>query len=111
MISRLADAEIQGDSMSDLEVKAFVSLLLTAGGETTDKSLATILKNLLTDRSRYEAVCADRSLIDNAIAETLRFSPPTYMTMRQTGEDVEVRGTMIPCRFESVADQRLGQPR
>jgi cytochrome P450 len=96
MISQLADAEIDGDTMSDSEVKAFVSLLLTAGGETTDKSTASLLRNLLVNRERYEAVLADPTLLDAAVAETLRYSPPTLMTMRQTDSEVELRDTVIP---------------
>jgi cytochrome P450 len=96
LISQLADASIEGERMSDQEVKAFVSLLLTAGGETTDKALGSLVTNLLADRSRYEAVLADRELIGIALAETLRFSPPSAMTMRQVSEDVEMRGTVIP---------------
>ena len=38
LLSTLCTAEIDGEQMSDLEIKAFVSLLLVAGGETTDKA-------------------------------------------------------------------------
>lgn len=96
LISRLCDAEIGGELMTDEEVKAFVSLLLVAGGETTDKSLGSLIRNLLMHRDQFERVTADRSLVDAALAENLRFSPPTQMTMRQTVEDVVVRDTTIP---------------
>ncbi|MFD0850678.1 cytochrome P450, partial [Actinomadura adrarensis] len=38
LLSRLCLAEIDGTAMSDEDIKAFVSLLLAAGGETTDKA-------------------------------------------------------------------------
>ena len=38
LLSTLCAAEIDGESMTDEEIKAFCSLLLTAGGETTDKA-------------------------------------------------------------------------
>ena len=82
--------------LPDAEVLAFVSLLLTAGGETTDKTFASTVRNLLASRDQWRAVCADPSLVDRAVAETLRFSPPTHMTMRQLVDDVEVRGTRMP---------------
>ena len=39
LLSTLCAAEIDGESMTDEEIKAFCSLLLTAGGETTDKAV------------------------------------------------------------------------
>jgi cytochrome P450 len=82
--------------MTDIEVKAFVSLLLTAGGETTDKSLANMFLRLIENPDQMQAVRDDRALIRNAFAETLRHTPPVQMIMRQTSEDVEMHGTTIP---------------
>ena len=62
--------------MSDEEIKAFVSLLLVAGGETTDKALSNMFTNLIDHPDQLQAVRDDRPLIDNAFAETLRHSPP-----------------------------------
>ena len=42
LLSTLCTAVIDGKQMTDLEIKAFVSLLLVAGGETTDKAMANI---------------------------------------------------------------------
>lgn len=95
LLSTLCAAEIDGEKMDDEEIKAFCSLLLTAGGETTDKSLASLLKNLLQHPRQLEAVRADRSLIPAAFAETLRFSPPVHMIMREPSEDVEMSGGVV----------------
>ncbi|MGW6512359.1 cytochrome P450, partial [Streptomyces niveus] len=82
--------------MSDEDIKAFCSLLLAAGGETTDKAIASIFANLLTHPDQLAAVRADRTLIDRAFAETLRFTPPVHMIMRQTAEEVTLSGGTIP---------------
>ena len=37
----------------------------------------------------------DRSLIPAAFAETLRYSPPVHMIMRQPAEDVELSGGIV----------------
>ncbi|TXS58261.1 cytochrome P450, partial [Streptomyces sp. t39] len=42
------------------------------------------------------AVREDRSLIDRAFAETLRYTPPVHMIMRQTAAEVTVSGGTIP---------------
>ncbi|MGW1542153.1 cytochrome P450 [Streptomyces sp. NPDC002309] len=96
LLSALCAAEVDGVRMSDEDIKAFCSLLLAAGGETTDKAIASILANLLMNPDQLAAVREDRSLISAAFAETLRFTPPVHMIMRQAATDVEVSGGTIP---------------
>ncbi|MDT0476596.1 cytochrome P450 [Streptomyces sp. DSM 41014] len=96
LLSTLCAAEVDGVRMSDEDIKAFCSLLLAAGGETTDKAIASIIANLLLHPDQLAAVQADRSLIPAAFAETLRYTPPVHMIMRQTATDVEVSGGTIP---------------
>ncbi|MFE6331594.1 cytochrome P450 [Streptomyces sp. NPDC057798] len=96
LLSRLCAAEVDGVRMSDEDIKAFCSLLLAAGGETTDKAIASILANLLAHAEQLAAVQADRSLIPAAFAETLRYTPPVHMIMRQSATEVEVSGGVIP---------------
>ncbi|MFF5264302.1 cytochrome P450 [Actinomadura viridis] len=96
LLSRLCLAEIDGTRMSDEDIKAFVSLLLAAGGETTDKAISAIMANLLVHPEQLAAVRADRSLIARAFAETLRFSPPVHMIMRQPDRDVTLSCGTIP---------------
>lgn len=95
LLSTLCTAEIDGHRMTDLEIKAFVSLLLAAGGETTDKALANLLRNLLLNPDQMAAVRRDRSLIERGMAEMLRFSPPVHMIMRTPSEDVQLEGGVL----------------
>ncbi|HEV7975869.1 cytochrome P450 [Amycolatopsis sp.] len=96
LLSTLCAAEVDGTQMDDEDIKAFCSLLLAAGGETTDKAIASIFKNLLEHPEQLEAVRADRSLIPRAFAETLRYTPPVHMIMRQPAQDVELAGGVVP---------------
>ena len=96
LLSGLCQAEIDGVRMSDEDIKAFCSLLLAAGGETTDKAIASVFANLLQHPGQLAAVRADRSLIGPALAETLRYSPPVHMIMRQPAADVTLSGGTIP---------------
>ncbi|MEU9646941.1 cytochrome P450 [Streptomyces sp. NPDC048188] len=96
LLSTLCAAEVDGVRMSDDDIKAFCSLLLTAGGETTDKAIAGIFANLLAHPEQLAAVRADRSLIPRAFAETLRYTPPVHMIMRQAATDVTLSGGTIP---------------
>lgn len=96
LLSRLCRAEVDGEQMSDEEIKAFVSLLLVAGGETTDKAIASMIRNLIDHPDQMRAVREDRSLADRVIAETLRYSGPVHMIMRQTEDEVQIEDSTIP---------------
>ena len=96
LLSVLCAAEIDGTQMNDEDIKAFCSLLLTAGGETTDKAIASLFKNLLEHPDQLQAVRENRSLIPKAFAETLRYTPPVHMILRQLADDVERHGTVLP---------------
>lgn len=96
LLSALCTAEIDGTQMSDEDIKAFCSLLLAAGGETTDKAIASLMLNLFNNPEQLAAVRADRDLIPQAFIETLRFSPPVHMIMREPAEDVELSGGTVP---------------
>ncbi|MEV0844471.1 cytochrome P450 [Streptomyces sp. NPDC049954] len=96
LLSALCAAEVDGVRMSDEDIKAFCSLLLAAGGETTDKAIASIFANLLAHPEQLAAVRADRSLIPRAFAETLRYTPPVHMIMRQTAVEVRLTGGPVP---------------
>jgi cytochrome P450 len=97
LISTLCHTEVDGGSrMSDEEIRAFCSVMLAAGSETTDKALSSLFKNLLEHPEQCERVTRDRSLIDAALAETLRFSPPVHMLLRETTAEVQTSGGTIP---------------
>lgn len=102
ILSTLCVAEVDGVRMSDQDIKAFVSLLITAGGESTDKMLSHTLKNLLNHPEQLEAVKKDRSLIDNAFVESMRYSPVTHRLMRITSEEVELPNGKIPANAQVI---------
>ncbi|MEU5231951.1 cytochrome P450 [Streptomyces anulatus] len=96
LLSTLCTAEVDGIRMGDEDIKAFCSLLLAAGGETTDKAIAGIFTNLLRHPEQLEAVRADRTLIPRAFAETLRYTPPVHMIMRKSATEVALGGGTVP---------------
>jgi pulcherriminic acid synthase len=96
LLSALCTAEIDGTRMTDRDITSFVSLLLSAGGETTDKAIAGMFRNLLAHPDQLAAVQADRGLVPAAFAESLRYSPPLQMIMRQPAEDVTLSGGTVP---------------
>jgi cytochrome P450 len=96
LISGMCTAEIDGVRMSDQEIVDFCSLLLAAGGETTERGIASTLSNLLTNPDQLALVRSDPRLLDAAFAEAIRLNPPTHIILRQLTEDVEMTGARIP---------------
>lgn len=96
LISRLADAEIDGQKLSDEEIFSFLRLLLPAGIETTYRSLGNLLFALLTHTDQLEAVRADRSLLPQAIEEGVRWDAPLLTITRVASCDTELGGVQIP---------------
>ncbi|WP_020499203.1 cytochrome P450 [Sciscionella marina] len=96
LISRLTQTETQGEALSDERIKALIGLLLIAGGETTDKAIASTIKHLMENPDQLEAVRADRSLVAAALVENLRYHPPVQIILRTATRDIEVAGDTIP---------------
>jgi len=76
--------------------------MVFAGGETTEKGLATTLRNLLAHPEVLAAVRQDLSLLPRAIAESFRYTAPTHMVPRQTREEVRVSGGLLPAGAEVI---------
>ena len=96
LISDLAVAELDGHRLTDEEIVSYLRLLLSAGVETTSRFSANLLWALLSHRDQWDAVLADRSLLDQAIEECLRWEPPIVAIPRRATRDVELGGVTIP---------------
>ena len=86
------------DRLRTEELVALVRMLILAGTDTTANLIGSMLHYLLSDRSRWERLRNDRTLIPNVVEETLRCDPPLYWVPRMTAADVEVAGTKIPAK-------------
>ena len=68
----LADAR---EALTVDEIVSNTGVLLFGGIETTEGMTANLFAHLLAEPGRWDAVAADRSLIPNAIEESLRLEP------------------------------------
>jgi cytochrome P450 len=96
LLSALVHAEVEGQRLEDEEVLSFLRLLVPAGAETTYRLIGSALFALLTTPEALEAVRADRSQVDWAIEETLRWEAPVQYVSREATEPVTVAGVEIP---------------
>jgi cytochrome P450 len=96
LITTLAQAEIEGERLSDEEIFSFLRLLLPAGIETTYRSTGNLLFGLLSNPKQLEAVRSDRSLMPETIEEAVRWEPPLLTITRVATRDTELAGVPIP---------------
>jgi pulcherriminic acid synthase len=96
LISKIVHAEASGQSLTLTEIQAFISLLLVAGGETTDKGIANMWTQLLLHPNQLNAVLEDHELFDHAFSEMMRHSPPVLGQLRYSVDEVTFSDVTIP---------------
>jgi len=94
-IAKIARAEVDGHRLTREEITAFCGLLFIAGGETTDKAIANMWWNVLSDFDIRDAVLDDTSLWDNAFTETMRRTPAVISEDRFVTKPIELYGREI----------------
>lgn len=90
LLDNLCFAEPGELDMADLEVVLHVFQLVLAATDTTRALIANCVFRLLDQRDRWEALLADRSLLPNAIEESLRMDSPGQFMVRSVVDDVVV---------------------
>jgi cytochrome P450 len=100
LMTRLVEVELEDEGgrsrLDDGDIRAFFSLLATAGNETVTKLLATAFHELWKNPDQRRLLVADPSAIPGAVEETLRFDPPSQYQGRVTTREVRIHGETIP---------------
>ena len=95
IVSALAQAEEEGDALTEREMLNMLRLLLVAGNETTTNLIGNGMLALLRNPGELERLRADPSLIPAAVEELLRFDSPVQTDFRGALEDCEVNGAPV----------------
>ncbi|MFL1376984.1 cytochrome P450 family protein [Nocardiopsis protaetiae] len=96
LTTELLNAGEEGDSLSDLEVRGTLQVVVAAGHETTVNLLCNAVRALLAHPEQFELVKRGEVGWDAVVEETLRFDPPTSnFLFRFATEDVEVGGVTV----------------
>ena len=96
LMSKLVHAEVDGHQLTDEEVYSFLRLLVPAGAETTYRLIGNTLLALLANPKQLDELRADRSQIESAIEESLRWEAPVCFAARETTAPTAIAGTEIP---------------
>jgi cytochrome P450 len=102
VISLLVQEELDGERLDDEEIYSFLRLLLPAGAETTYRATGSFLYGLLSNPDQLDAVRNDRSLMAQAVEESIRWESPLLITSRLSMADSVVGGVEIPAGTQVV---------
>ncbi|HEY8372035.1 MAG TPA: cytochrome P450/oxidoreductase [Pseudonocardiaceae bacterium] len=84
------------DIVTDSYLHSIMMAGVVAAHETTAHAAANAIKLLLENRPVWEEICADPSLIPNAVEECLRYSGSVAAWRRIATRDTEIGGVPIP---------------
>jgi cytochrome P450 len=95
LLSVLLNAEIEGETLTQMQIDLFFMLLQNAGSETTRNLLTTGMLVLLQHPDQLEKLRSDLSLLPVAIEELLRWVSPVMQFTRRATHDTEIAGVPI----------------
>ena len=101
LVSGLITADLELDDgstrrLTDREIMIHSRLVMIAGGGTSWRQLGITLWALLTHPEQLEAVRSDRSLVEKAIEESLRWNATAPVFSRLVVENTELEGVALP---------------
>lgn len=96
LLTRLVEAEVDGQRLADPDILGFFQRLLLAGSETTTNLIANAMLCFMEKPEELARVRADPQRLPAAIEEVLRYRSPVQLVFRATTRDVVMHRKTIP---------------
>jgi cytochrome P450 len=97
LVTRLVEARVEGERLSDAQIVSTIIVLLNAGHEATVNTLGNGVRALLHHREQWERLVAGDVEPAAAVEELIRWDPPLQLFERWVLEDgVELAGQPVP---------------
>jgi cholest-4-en-3-one 26-monooxygenase len=93
IVTKLIEADIDGESLGETEFAFFVILLAVAGNETTRNAMTHGIKAFADNPDQWELYKRDRP--ETAVDEIVRWATPVHCFQRTAKVDTEVGGVTI----------------
>jgi cholest-4-en-3-one 26-monooxygenase len=95
IITKLLEADIDGEQLSDMDFNLFFLLLAVAGNETTRNSISHGMNAFLENPDQYQLLVDKPELMDSAIEEILRWASPVMYFRRNVTDDLDYKGNAL----------------
>jgi cytochrome P450 len=90
------------DEVTIDDIVNIVFAMALAGHDSTTNAMGNMLRHLLAHQDQWRALVDDRSLIPNAVEESLRFDGPVSGHRRTVASDTELGGVPLPAGAKLV---------
>jgi cytochrome P450 len=94
LLSQLGRAEIDGQQLSDGQIRGLAINYLSAGLSTANL-IGNLAYRIITDHQFHQRLAEEPSRIPLAIEESLRFEPPVLFLFRTTAERATIGDTSV----------------
>jgi cytochrome P450 len=95
LVTKLVEAEVDGERLSEREFDTMFLLLVTAGNETTRHAIAHGMLTLIEHPDQMHRLREDWGLMPTEIEEILRWGTPVLHFRRTATREVEMRGQLV----------------
>lgn len=93
IVTRLIEADLEGEKLEDVEFAFFVILLAVAGNETTRNAMTHGMNAFFEHPDQWELFKRERP--ESAVDEIIRWATPVHCFQRTALTDVEIGGVTI----------------
>jgi len=95
LASAIANAEVDGEPLSDIDTMSYYAIIAAAGHDTTSATISGGLLALIENEDQFMRLREDVGLMPTATEEMIRWVTPVKAFMRTAAEDTSVRGVPI----------------
>jgi cytochrome P450 len=95
LASAIANARVDGEFLSDIDIASYYVIIATAGHDTTSSTISGGLHALIEHPSELARLRDDPALLPTAADEMIRWVTPVKEFMRTATADTEVGGVTI----------------
>ena len=95
LLTRLIEAEVDGERLTQHEILGFFQLLVVAGQDTTASLITNAMLCLFDNPEQFARLKKQPELLPSAIEETLRYRSPFQWLMRTPKEPIELYGQTL----------------
>ncbi len=111
LLSSMAQADVDGEVLTDRNIVGTAAFLLLAGFETTVNLLGAGTEVLLRHREQFAGVSVDPALIPDFVEEALRYVSPVQYTFRTALAPIELPNGEVIDERETIALLLVGANR
>ncbi len=95
LASAIANARVDGEFLSDIDVASYYVIIATAGHDTTSSTIAGGLHALVEHPAELDRLRENPALMPTAVDEMIRWVTPVKEFMRTAAADTEVAGVAV----------------